>query len=80
MSRSTSPPPIKVDLADGDHIPRIHTQLWLWSMTGVTILLTAWLISLGPLPGIIGTVVAKHVLVALLVMAREVNAQEPAEV
>jgi hypothetical protein len=40
----------------------------------LTILATAWCISLGWIPGIIAVVTAKHVLVAILVMGLGVDA------
>jgi hypothetical protein len=43
----------------------------------LTILITAWLISLGPIPGIIAVVTAKHVLVAIFVMGIGVDAKKP---
>ena len=75
MSQLAPPaPPIQVALADPDGF-HLHTRLWLVSWTLVTILVTAWLVSLGPIPAVIALVVAKHVLVALLVMGLGVDAR-----
>jgi hypothetical protein len=52
-------------------------QLWL---TLVTLLVTAWLVTLGPIPAIIAVVTAKHVLVAILVMGLGVDAPRSAGV
>jgi hypothetical protein len=58
-------PPLRVAIADDD-----STQFWLrhWLLIwpGLTILVTAWFISLGPIPGILALLVAKDILVALL--------------
>ncbi len=67
---SLAPPelPPRVSVADDDNLRRLHFRLWQVGMTMITVLLTVWCITLGPLPAILALVVAKHVLVALLVM------------
>jgi hypothetical protein len=61
--------PPRVGLADQDGLRRLQFRLWQVSITIVTILATAWLVVMGPIvAGIIGLVVAKHVLVAILCM------------
>jgi hypothetical protein len=74
------PAPPRVALDDDDGFGRVRlrlSQLWL---TFVTILITAWLITLGhPVPAIIALVTAKHVLVAILVMGLGVDAKPAAE-
>jgi hypothetical protein len=45
---------------------RIHFRLWQISLSSATVLVTGWCYTLGPWPAIIATVVAKHVLVAIL--------------
>jgi hypothetical protein len=55
----------------------IHFRLWQLSLTLLTVLITAWLITLGPIPGVIAVVTAKHVLVAILVMGLGVDAPSP---
>jgi caa(3)-type oxidase subunit IV len=69
------PPPIRVTLADDDSFRRLQTRIWLVWMTLLTILVTAWFCTLGVLSAIIALVVAKHILVALLVMALEEEAR-----
>jgi hypothetical protein len=44
--------------------------------TSATILVTGWVCTLGVIPAIIGLSVAKHVLVAILVMGLGVDAQD----
>jgi hypothetical protein len=49
------------------------------SATLATLLATAWLCSLGPIPAIIALVTAKHVLVAILIMGLGVDAPREEE-
>jgi hypothetical protein len=65
------PPPVA--LADGDGLERIRFRLWQVWLTFLTVLLTAWLCTLGTLPAILAIVTAKHILVALLMMGLEVD-------
>jgi hypothetical protein len=66
-------------VADDDRHAYLYARLWLWWTTFLTVLVTAWCISLGPIPAIIALVVAKHVLVALLVMGMDLRAQRHAD-
>ncbi len=75
-------PPIRppaVALAEGDGLNRIQFRLWQWSMSLVTILATVWFFTLGPIPGIIAVAVAKHILVAILVVGLGVDTVEARE-
>jgi hypothetical protein len=65
-----------VALADDDGLNRLQTRLWQLGMTVVTILVTAWCCTLGWIPAIIALAVAKHVLVAILVMGLGVDAKD----
>jgi hypothetical protein len=65
-------PPRRVAVADDDSLRRLHFRMWQASVTLLTVLLTVWCITLGPLPAILALVVAKHVLVALLVMGLDI--------
>jgi hypothetical protein len=70
--------PPRVALSDDDGIHRMRLRLWQLSMTVLTVVLTAWFIALGPIPGIIAVLTAKHVLVAIYVMGIGVDApREP---
>ncbi len=74
------PPPLTVALADEDNFRRtqfLFRQVWL---TVLTVLVTTWFITLGPIPAVIALVVAKHVLVAILVMGLGVDARQEAEI
>jgi hypothetical protein len=59
-------PPLGVALADDDR-NRFWFRHWLLVQCGLTILVTSWFISLGPIPAILALAVAKEILVALLV-------------
>jgi hypothetical protein len=66
-------PPL-VTVADDDGVNRFRFRLYLISLTALTILITAWFCTLGLTSAIIALVVAKHVLVAILVMGLGVDA------
>lgn len=72
-------PPPPVALADDDGRSRLRFRLWQLWWTVLTVLVTVWFITLGPLPAVLALVTAKHILVALLVMGLEVNAIHPTE-
>jgi hypothetical protein len=63
-----------VALADNDDLHRLQQRLWQLLLTLVTVLITAWCCTLGPIPAIIALMTAKHVLVAILVMGLGVDA------
>ncbi len=73
----SAPPrqPVAVALADDDDLRRVHFRIWQWTMSLLTILVTVWFCTLGPIPGIIAVVIAKHVLVAILVAGLGINAR-----
>ena len=69
MSQLAPPqaPPL-IALADDDGLQRLRFRLWKVWLTILTVLITAWLVTLGPVPAVLALVIAKHVLVAILVM------------
>jgi hypothetical protein len=73
------PTPPRVALGDNSGSGRVQLRLWQLWLTLVTVLITAWLITLGPIPAIIAIVTAKHVLVAILVMGLGVDAKPRTE-
>ena len=80
MARLVPPqPPPLVALADDDGLSRVRLRLWQVGWTVLTVLLTVWFITLGPLPAILALVTAKHVLVAILLMGLKVDAREQPE-
>jgi hypothetical protein len=68
-------PPPRVAIGDDDGLNRLHFRLWQIMVTAVTLLLTGWSFTLGPVPGIIAIMVAKHILVAVLVVGMDFDAQ-----
>jgi hypothetical protein len=63
-----------VALGDGDGLQRVRFRLTQVLATAVTVLVTAWFCTLGAIPAILALLVAKHVLVAILVMGLGVDA------
>jgi hypothetical protein len=63
-----------VALADDDGRRRFRFRLQQMSYAMLTIFITAWFCSLGPIPAILSLLVAKHVLVAILLMGLGVDA------
>jgi hypothetical protein len=74
-----APPPTPPAMAVGDNdgLYRFRMRLMQVMATTVTVLITAWLCTLGAIPAILGLMVAKHVLVAILVMGIGVDAPRP---
>ncbi len=70
--------PPRVALGDDDGLSRVHFRLWQLLLTAVTVLVTAWFCTLGWIPAILALMVAKHVLVAILVMGLGVDAKQHA--
>jgi hypothetical protein len=66
--------PPRVGVADHDGLRRLHFRLWQLMVTAITVLLTGWCFTLGPIPAIIAIMVAKHVLVAVLVVGLDYEA------
>jgi hypothetical protein len=66
---------MSVALPGDDGLGRVQTRLWLFTMTALTILATVWCITLGPIAAILSLVVAKHILVALLAMALNIDSK-----
>jgi hypothetical protein len=67
-------PPLLVTLGDDDGSERLRLRLHQITWTTVTVLATAWCITLGTLPAVLSLAVAKHILVAILVMGLGVDA------
>ncbi len=71
-----APPPSPPRTAEDDHGGLNHFRLRMTQVTTttVTLLSTAWLCTLGPIPAICGLMVAKHILVAVLMMGLDADA------
>jgi hypothetical protein len=83
MASLLAPPPAppRVAQADNDDVRRFRLRLMQILATAITVLVTAWLCTLGAIPAILGLMVAKHILVAILVMGLGVDAtDEPLDV
>jgi hypothetical protein len=72
------PPPPRVALAEDDRLRRVHTRLWQLLLTALTVLITAWFCTLGAVAAVLALLVAKHVLVAILVMGLGVDSADTA--
>ena len=73
MIRLAPPPsPPRVALTDRPE-SRMRRRLNLLTYTAITIFLTAWFCTMGPIPAVLAIVVAKHVLVAILMMGLGVD-------
>jgi hypothetical protein len=79
MMELAPPQAPRVGLADRPG-GRTHRNLRLIIYTAVTVFLTAWFCTMGPIPAILAIVVAKHVLVAILLLGLGIDhaRREPA--
>lgn len=66
------PPPVA--LADADGSDRLRMRLHQVTLSAVTILATAWCVTLGTVPAVISISIAKHILVAIVAMGLGVDA------
>ena len=72
-----APPPRtpRIALDDNDDLHRLRMRMTQILATVITILVTGWVCTFGPIPAILALMVAKHILVAILVMGLGVDAQ-----
>ena len=71
MKLAIAPPPpprVAVGLDDSGGSDRLRLRLHQLSLTTVTVLITAWCMTFGTVATILALVVAKHILVAILMM------------
>lgn len=73
MKIMVPPAPPPVALANPDGSDRLRLRLHQVTLTAVTVLATAWCVTLGVVPAVISLSIAKHVLVAILVMGLGVD-------
>ncbi len=77
MSQLAPPqPPPLVALDEGDNIRRLRFRLWQVLVTTFTVLITAWICTFGWIPAILALMIAKHILVAILVMGLGVDCRQ----
>jgi len=72
---ATPPRTPRIALDDNDDLRRLRLRMTQILATIITVLATAWLCTLGAIPAILALMVAKHILVAILVMGLGVDAQ-----
>lgn len=66
-------PPLALD--DNDDLKRLRLRLTQIMASVITVLVTAWLCTFGAIAAILALMVAKHILVAILVMGLGVDAR-----
>ena len=78
---SLAPPPFppRVALGDDGHLYRLHFRIWQVFISFFTVLLTGWFCTFGAVTGILAVMVAKHVLVAVLMMGHDLPPLPEAE-
>ena len=69
------PRPPRVALGENDGLRWVRLRLWQMQASAITVILTAWCCTLGPIPAIVALLIAKDVLVAIFVMGLGVDAQ-----
>lgn len=69
------PPPLPPDIAIGenDRIRRVNYRLFQIVCCALTVFVTAWFCTLGAVPAILAIMIAKHVLVAILLMGSGIH-------
>ncbi len=67
---SLAPPPAppRVTVSENDGVRRLRLRLFQIMTSAVTVFATAWFCTFGAIPAILALMVAKHILVAVLVM------------
>jgi hypothetical protein len=73
MKMIVPPCPPLVALADRGGSDRLRMRLHQVTLSAATVLATAWCVTLGAVPAIISLSIAKHILVAILVMGLGVD-------
>jgi hypothetical protein len=68
------PSPPRIAQADDDRLRRFRMRLMRIMATAVTVVLTGWFCTFGVIPAIVAVMIAKHVLVAILMMGLGVDA------
>jgi hypothetical protein len=66
-----------VTVADDDGVNRLRFRLWQLTVTALTVLITGWFVTFGAIAAILALMIAKHILVAVLVLGMDVDSLEP---
>lgn len=78
MATMAPPPaPARIGRGDDDGLQRLRMRLMQALATVVTVVGTGYVCTLGAIPAIIGLMIAKHVLVAVLLMGSGIDAPRP---
>jgi hypothetical protein len=67
------PAPPRVGMGDDDSLRRLRLRMTQVSASVVTVVATAWVCTLGVIPAIIALMIAKHVLVAIVLMGSGIH-------
>ncbi len=62
------PAPPRVAVTENDGLRRVRFRLFQIMTSAITVFITAWFCTFGAIPAILALMVAKHILVAVLVM------------
>ncbi len=70
-----APPPLppRVALGENDGLRRVRMRLFQIVVCASTVFLTTWFCTFGVIPAILAIMVAKHILVALLLMGSGIH-------
>src|SRR5262249_58208787 len=75
MALTVTPEPCSWQNPDDESCrSRLRFRLWQLEIAGLTVFVTTWLCTIGPVAAIIALLIAKHVLVSMLVMRYDVDA------
>ena len=70
------PAPPHIGVADHDGLRRFRQRVFQVMASVITVLVTAWICTYGPIPAILALMVAKHILVAILIWGLDVDGFE----
>ena len=76
MAPPNCPPRVALGDSDGHGLSRVRFRLWQILWTAVTVAVTVRLCTFGWIPAILALMVAKHILVAIVVMGLGVDAKQ----